>query len=266
MPKKQQHYKTIVLSDIHLGSKWSKTKEVTRFLKQHSCDTLILCGDIIDGWSLMRGKNNKWRRRHTNFIKVLLDISHDTKIIYVRGNHDDFLDRVIPLTFSNISVVKDYIYTSGDKRYYVLHGDVFDKVTSSMSWLAKVGDVGYSFLLGVNKIYNRRRLKKNLPYYSIAREIKLKVKASVSYISDFEKHIVDIAGKKGCQGVICGHIHNPEKKMTGDILYLNSGDWVESLSALTEDYDGNWSLYIEEKALAPERLSNDEVLSAELAL
>ena len=181
MPKKQQHYKTIVLSDIHLGSKWSKTKEVTRFLKQHSCDTLILCGDIIDGWSLMRGKNSKWRRRHTNFIKVLLDISHETKIIYVRGNHDDFLDRVIPLTFSNISVVKDYIHTSGDKRYYVLHGDVFDKVTSSMSWLAKVGDVGYSFLLWVNKIYNRRRLKKGLPYYSIAREIKLKVKASVSY-------------------------------------------------------------------------------------
>ena len=165
MPKKQQHYKTIILSDIHLGSKWSKTKEVTRFLKQHSCDTLILCGDIIDGWSLMRGKNSKWSRRHTNFIKVLLDISHNTKIIYVRGNHDDFLDRVIPLTFSNISVVKDYIYTSGDKRYYVLHGDVFDKVTSSMRWLAKVGDVGYSFLLWFNKIYNRRRLNKGLPYY-----------------------------------------------------------------------------------------------------
>ena len=260
MPKKQQHYKTIVLSDIHLGSKWSKTKEVTRFLKQHSCDTLILCGDIIDGWSLMRGKNSKWRRRHTNFIKVLLDISHDTKIIYVRGNHDDFLDRVIPLTFSNISVVKDYIYTSGDKRYYVLHGDVFDKVTSSMSWLAKVGDVGYSFLLGVNKIYNRRRLKKNLPYYSIAREIKLKVKASVSYISDFEKHIVDIAGKKGCQGVICGHIHYPEKKMIGNVLYLNSGDWMESLSALTEDYDGNWNVYIEEKALTEVRDSESETV------
>ena len=243
MPKKQQHYKTIVLSDIHLGSKWSKTKEVTHFLKQHSCDTLILCGDIIDGWSLMRGKNSKWRRRHTNFIKVLLDISHDTKIIYVRGNHDDFLDRVIPLTFSNISVVKDYIYTSGDKRYYVLHGDVFDKVTSSMSWLAKVGDVGYSFLLWANKIYNRRRLKKGLPYYSIVREIKLKVKASVSYISDFEKHIVD-----------------PEKKMIGNVLYLNSGDWMESLSALTEDYDGNWNVYIEEKALTEVRDSESETV------
>ena len=227
MPKKQQHYKTIILSDIHLGSKWSKTKEVTRFLKQHSCDTLILCGDIIDGWSLMRGKNSKWSRRHTNFIKVLLDISHNTKIIYVRGNHDDFLDRVIPLTFSNFAVGKDYIYTWWDKRYYWPHGVVFDKLTSSMRWLAKVGDVGYSFLLWFNKIYNRRRLKKGLPYYSIARDIKLKVKASVSYISDFEKHIVDIAGKKGCQGDICGHIHYPEKKMIGNILYLNSRDWMK---------------------------------------
>ncbi len=266
MPKKQVHYKTIVLSDIHLGSRWSKTKEVTRFLKQHSCDTLILCGDIIDGWSIMRGKNAKWQRCHTNFIKVLLDMSHDTKIIYVRGNHDDFLDRVTPLSFANILVVKDYIYTSGDKRYYVLHGDVFDKITSSMSWLAKLGDVGYSFLLWVNKIYNRKRLRKGLPYYSIAREIKHKVKASVSYISDFESHIVDIAGKKGCQGVICGHIHNPEKRVIGDILYLNSGDWMESLSALMEDYEGNWDLYIKEKVVATERLDHDEVLHAELAL
>lgn len=215
----------------------------------------------------MRGKNSKWRRCHTNFIKVLLDISHDTKIIYVRGNHDDFLDRVIPLAFTNISVVKDYIYTSGEKRYYVLHGDVFDKVTSSMSWLAKVGDVGYSFLLWANKIYNHRRLKKGLPYYSIAREIKLKVKASVSYISDFESHIVDIARKKGCQGVICGHIHDPEKKMIGDVLYLNSGDWVESLSALTEDYEENWDVYIEEKATpAIRQVEKVTVLHTELVV
>lgn len=200
MPKKQQHYKTIVLSDIHLGSPWSKTKELTCFLKQHTCDTLILCGDIIDGWSIMRGEDMRWQRRHSNFIKVLLDMSHDTKIVYVRGNHDDFLDRITPLSFANILVVKDYIYTSGDKRYYVLHGDVFDKITSSMSWLAKVGDVGYSFLLRVNKIYNHRRLKRGLPYYSIVREIKNKVKASVSYISDFESRIVDVAGKKSLSG------------------------------------------------------------------
>lgn len=238
----QKRYKAIVLSDIHLGSNWSRTKEATKFLKKNSCDTLILCGDIIDGWAILRGKRAKWKRCHTNFMKALLDISHDTKIIYVRGNHDDFLDRITPIDFLNISIVKDYIYTSGEKKNYVLHGDVFDKITSSMSWLAKVGDMGYSLLLWFNKIYNHRRIKKGLPYYSIAREIKNKVKASVSYISDFEKHIVDIADKKGCEGVICGHIHHPEIKQFGHITYLNSGDWIESLSALAEDFDGNWQV------------------------
>lgn len=237
-----KHHKTIVLSDIHLGSKWSKAKEATRYLKQNTCDTLILCGDIIDGWQLMRGRKGKWRKRHSNFIKLLLDIQHRTEIIYIRGNHDDFLDRILPLTFQNIRIVKDHIHTSAGKRFYVLHGDVFDLVTSKYSWLSKVGDVGYSLLMWLNKKYNDRRLKSGLPYYSLSREIKKKVKASVSYISDYEKHIVEIARKKKCEGVICGHIHHPEKMYYDEILYLNSGDWVESMSALTEDYDGNWEV------------------------
>lgn len=248
---KKLHHKTIVLSDIHLGSQWSKAKEVTLFLKKNSCDTLILCGDIIDGWSIMRG-GNKWRRRHTAFIKLLLDIQHDTKIIYLRGNHDDFLDKIMPIKFYNIEIFKDYIYSSCGKRYYILHGDVFDKITSKFSWLAKIGDVGYSFLLWCNKIYNYRRVKRGLPYYSLAREIKNKIKLSVSYISDFEAHIVDIAKNKKCQGVICGHIHHPEKRYYGDVLYLNSGDWIESLSALTEDYDGNWEVVFYNKDIADE--------------
>lgn len=240
--KNIKHHKTIVLSDIHLGSRWSKAKEATRFLKENVCDTLILCGDIIDGWTLMRGKKAKWKKRHTKFIKLLLDLQHDTQIIYLRGNHDDFLDRILPMTFQNIHIVKDYLYTSGDKRYYVIHGDVFDTVTSRFSWLSKIGDVGYSLLLWVNKLYNNRRVKKGLPYYSLSKEIKDKVKMSVSYISDYEEHIVSIAKQKKCDGVICGHIHHAEKKYYGDILYLNSGDWVESLSALTEDYAGNWEV------------------------
>lgn len=241
----RKEHKTIVLSDIHLGSKWSKSKEAARFLRQNSCETLILCGDIIDSWAILRGKKNKWKRRHTNFIKTILDLSHDTRIIYVRGNHDDFLDRLIPVNFMNISIVRDWVYTSHGRNYYVLHGDVFDRVTSSMRWLAKVGDVGYSMLLLANKIYNRRRIEKGLPYYSIAGEIKQKVKASVSYISDFEAHIVDVARARKCQGVICGHIHHPEIKQFDEITYLNSGDWIESLSALVEDYDGNWTIYRE---------------------
>lgn len=246
-----KHHKTIVLSDIHLGSKWSKTKEVTRFLKNNTCDKLILCGDIIDGWAIMRERQAKWKRRHTNFIKLLLDIQHTTEIIYVRGNHDDFLERLIPLRFSNITFVKDYVYNSGGKDFYVLHGDVFDKVTSSLRWLAKLGDIGYSLLLWINQSYNRWRIRKGLPYYSIAKEIKRKVKASVSYISDFEKHITDIALRKGYDGVICGHIHHPEIKYLTislrNFIYLNSGDWVESLSALTEDYKGNWDICFYEK-------------------
>lgn len=241
MPR-QKRYKTIVLSDIHLGSKWSKAREVHRFLKANSCETLILCGDIIDGWSLTRGKKPKWKRRHTSFIKLLLDIQHDTRIVYIRGNHDDFLDRIVPIRFGNIAIVKDYVYEDGLRRYYVLHGDLFDNVTSSTRWLARLGDVGYSLLLGFNRAYNRRRRRKGLPYHSIAQEIKHKVKASVSYISDFEKHIVETARKKECGGVICGHIHRPEKRMYGDILYLNSGDWVESLSALVQEHDGQWRI------------------------
>jgi UDP-2,3-diacylglucosamine pyrophosphatase LpxH len=243
----QREYKTIVLSDIHLGSKWSKTKEATRFLKKNRCETLILCGDIIDGWAILRGKKAKWKRRHTNFMKALLDISLTTRIIYVRGNHDDFLDRIIPVRFLNMSIVRDWVYESNGKRYYVLHGDLFDRVTSSMSWLAKIGDVGYSLLLWANKAYNRRRIKKGLPYYSISGEIKKKVKASISYISDFERHIVDIARKKECNGVICGHIHQPEIRQFDEITYLNSGDWIESLSALTEDFNGNWEIHREGK-------------------
>jgi UDP-2,3-diacylglucosamine pyrophosphatase LpxH len=244
----QKDYRTIVLSDIHLGSKWSKTREATRFLRKNSCRTLILCGDIIDGWAILRGKKAKWKRRHTNFIKTVLELSLTTRIVYVRGNHDDFLDRLIPVDFPGISIVRDWIYTVGDKRYYVLHGDIFDRVTSSMRWLAKAGDVGYSMLLWINRVYNRRRIKKGLPYYSIAGEIKRKVKASVSYISDFEEHVVAIARRKECDGVICGHIHHPEIRTIAGIEYLNAGDWIESLSALTEDFDGRWSIHRVEQA------------------
>lgn len=254
---KTKHHKTIVLSDIHLGSKWSKAKEATKFLKENTCDNLILCGDIIDGWNLARGKKKKWKKKHTRFIKLLLDIQHDTQIIYLRGNHDDFLDAVLPMTFQNIKIVKDYLYESNGKRFYILHGDVFDTVTSRFSWLSKIGDVGYSILLWMNKIYNNNRTKKGLPYYSLSKEIKNKVKTSVSYISDYEHHIVDIARKKKCDGVICGHIHHPEMRYYDDVLYLNSGDWVESLSALTEDYDGKWDLvYYQQPEIVEDKTTN----------
>ncbi len=212
------------------------------FSEKNTCDTLILCGDIIDGWSIMRGKKAKWKKQHTTFIKLLLDMQHQTRIIYIRGNHDDFLDRMIPMRFQNIEIVKDHIYTSQGKKYYVTHGDSFDTITSRFSWLAHIGDVGYTLLLWLNKVYNNYRLRKGLPYYSLSRKIKKKVKASVSYISDFETYLVEVTKRKQCDGVICGHIHQAEIRQYQNILYLNAGDWVESLTALTEDYEGNWQI------------------------
>ncbi len=256
----KKRYRTIVMSDIHLGSKWSKTREATTFIRNNSCETLILCGDIIDGWAIMRGRGEKWKKRHTNFIKALLDIAHDTRIVYIRGNHDDFLDRIVPLNFLNMEIVNDMLYESSGKKYFVLHGDIFDSITTNMSWLAKIGDIGYSILLGINKIYNLRRIRKGLPYRSIAREVKSKVKSSLSDIDKFESQVSDLAKSKGCDGAICGHIHHPDIKDINGVSYLNAGDWVESLSALMEDHEGNWSIHTEEiegaRLLIPERLDD----------
>ncbi|HRW62934.1 MAG TPA: UDP-2,3-diacylglucosamine diphosphatase [Bacteroidales bacterium] len=239
---KPNHFKTIVISDVHLGTKASKAKELVRFLKSNSCDKLILNGDIIDGWRLK--KNGKWKKKHTRFFKALIKMMNkfNTEVIYIRGNHDDFLDNMMPLTIGNLSIRKDYIHRSNGKNFYVVHGDVFDTVTTNLKWLAKLGDIGYTFLLWVNKIYNNKRIKKGLPYYSLSQEIKQRVKSAVSYISSFEKELVQLAKSRNCQGVICGHIHHPDITQYGDISYMNSGDWVESLTALVEDFDGRWEI------------------------
>ncbi len=239
----QTRYRTIVLSDIHLGSKHSKVHEVLGFLSSFSCEKLILNGDIIDGWQL-RKSQKYWSEKNTQFIKKIISkiVKEQTDVIYVRGNHDDFLDKIVPFAFPNIQVVKDYMLDSNGKRYFVLHGDVFDNITVNMRWLAMIGDVGYNFLLNLNRIYNYFRIKRGKPYFSLAQHMKQKVKSAVSYISDFEKELVRLTKHKHCSGVICGHIHSPANCYYGDIHYLNSGDWVESLSALVEDEQGNWSV------------------------
>ena len=167
---------------------------------------------------------------------------HKTGVIYVRGNHDDFLDNILPFVFGKIHLVKDYTYISKGRKYLILHGDIFDSITTNLRWLAKLGDVGYTFLLWLNKVYNVYRIRRGLPYYSLSQVIKQKVKSAVSYISDYEKELVKLARSKGCDGVICGHIHHPAMTQYGDVLYLNSGDWVESLTALVENYDGDWKI------------------------
>lgn len=239
------HFRTIVLSDIHLGSKGSKAREVTAFLKQYTCDKLLLNGDIIDGWQLKK-YGTTWKKKHTGFFRQVLKMieQYDTKVIYLRGNHDDFLDHVLPLRVGKyFSIRRDYILkTHLNQHYYVTHGDIFDRITTHLKWLAYVGDVGYNLLLGINKFYNHWRAWRGLPYYSLSQEIKHKVKAAVNYISDFEEKLADLAQSKGCTGIICGHIHQPSIRMIGNVQYLNSGDWVESLTALVEDHEGVWNL------------------------
>lgn len=241
----RKYYSTVVLSDIHLGSEYSHTEEVTAFLRHIECERLILNGDIIDGWQL-RKPNRHWERKHTDFFKVLMKMmeKQGTEIIYVRGNHDDFLDNLAPLHFSNLSVVKEYTFTSHGKTYYVTHGDIFDTVTTHMRWLARLGDTGYTCLLAFNRLYNYIRRKQGKPYYSLSQQVKHCVKSAVSYISDFEKELVRLAESKKADGIICGHIHQAADVRYGHIRYLNSGDWVESLTALTENEQGEWNIVI----------------------
>ena len=238
----KRKYKTIVVSDIHLGIKASKAKEVIKFLKHNSCETLILNGDIIDGWQLL--KSGKWRKKHTRFFKLILNYvsRKKSKVVYLRGNHDDFLDEILPFELGNFSIQKYFVHESGDKKYFVVHGDLFDTVTNKFKWIAKLGDVGYTFLLWLNRHYNNYREKKGLPYYSLSQVVKNKVKSAVSFITDFENELAGVAKARKCDGIICGHIHQPADRMIDGIHYLNSGDWVETLSALVEDYEGKWSI------------------------
>ncbi|WP_291788090.1 UDP-2,3-diacylglucosamine diphosphatase [Cecembia sp.] len=236
------NFKTIVISDVHLGTKGSKAKEVSRFLKQYSCENLILNGDIIDGWQLK--KSGAWKRKHTRFFNRILKMieQENTKVFYLRGNHDDFLDQVLPLQIGNLSIQNDMVYESQGKKYFITHGDVFDSVTSNFRWIAYLGDMGYTFLLWLNRQVNYHRRKRGLPYFSLSQYVKSKVKSAVSYIDQYEEELAKMARAKNCDGIICGHIHKAENRVIDGVAYMNSGDWVESMSALAEDFDGNWQL------------------------
>jgi len=234
--------RTVILSDVHLGTPHSKADEVTHFLKHTRCDRLILNGDIIDGWRLRR--DGQWTKSHTRFVRRVLTMvqKRDTDVIYLRGNHDDFLARLLPMQFESISLVEDYVHEGPSGRYLVLHGDVFDGVVKNMVFLAHLGDMGYALLLRLNRAYNWFRKLRGKEYFSLSQAIKARVKQAVSFIGKFEDQVAALARERGCRGVICGHIHTPADKMIGDVHYLNSGDWVESLTAIVEHQDGRFEL------------------------
>ena len=235
--------RTVILSDIHLGTPDSKADEVVEFLKHLRCEKLILNGDIIDGWALRRG--GKWSSRHSRFIRKVLKMTErdDTEVIYLRGNHDEILERFLPLAFEKIKFAKEHIHhTATGKRYLVVHGDGFDSVSTNHKWIASLGAVGYDFLLKVNRFYNRWRSWRGKEYFSLSKRVKAKVKSAVSFVDRYEELLQELASHRKCDGIICGHIHTPEDKQVGQIHYLNSGDWVESLTAIIEHHDGRMEL------------------------
>ena len=238
----KKKFKCLVLSDLHLGSNSSRPEEILKFLKTISCDLLILNGDIIDGHALKKG--GKWTKEHTKVIRKILKMTYkgNTKVIYIRGNHDDFLDDIIPIAIPGIEIVKDYVHESYGKKFYIVHGDFFDLITTKFRFLSVLGGAAYDFLIWFNKKYNKYRAWRGLEYYSLSQTIKYKVKAAVSFISDFENTLSEYAKKQGFNGVICGHIHHPEIKDIGGVMYMNSGDALESMTCLAEDFDGSWKI------------------------
>jgi len=243
-------YKVIIVSDLHLGTKDSKAKEFIEFIDSHPTELLILNGDIVDGWALKRG--SKWKNSHTKVITKLLKLSKKTKIIWIRGNHDEFLTEFMDIDLGKIEVMEDYVLelydnTTDDffvkKNYYIFHGDKIDVFITKYKWLAKIGSVGYDMALWLNRWYNRYRVWRKLPYKSISQEIKNGVKTATNFINDFESEAVKMAHKKGCYGVICGHIHQPSDKMTNDGHYLNSGDWVENRTAILVDKSNTFTIF-----------------------
>ena len=231
------NYKAIIASDLHLGTKDSQAKEFIEFLEQHPTDLLILNGDIIDVWALNRGA--KWKKQHTKAVAALLKLSNKTKIIWIRGNHDEFLSEFIGSHFGNIEIRENYILDN----YFVFHGDIIDVFITKYKWLAKIGSIGYDFALWLNRWYNRYRAWRKLPYQSISQEIKAGVKAATNYVNDFETTAIKMAAQNGCHGVICGHIHQPADLHINGDHYLNSGDWVENRTAILLDGNDNFTIF-----------------------
>ncbi len=231
-------FRTLWISDLHLGTPGCQATALLDFLKRTECDTLFLVGDIIDGWQLRR--QWYWPHAHNDVVqKLLRKARKGTRVIFIPGNHDEFARRYLNHNFGGIDVADEWMHETADGRQlWVTHGDLFDGVIQCARWLAHLGDSLYEFTLRLNRHLNSLRARMGLPYWSLSKYLKLKVKRAVSYVGDFEAALAREARKRGAQGVVCGHIHHAELRDIDGILYANDGDWVESLTALAEHADG----------------------------
>lgn len=236
------HYPAIFLSDIHLGTKDCQAELLLDFLKQHTCDRLYLVGDIIDGWRMK--SSLYWPQSHNDVLRRFLTLAkRGTRVIYVTGNHDEFLRRYSDMTFGNLELVDEAEHKGRDgSRYLVIHGDQFDVVTLHHRWLAFLGDLSYVLLLRMNRVVNWVRRRLGYGHWSLAQYLKHKVKRAVNFISEFEEALANQCRKLGYSGVVCGHIHHAEITDYSGISYMNCGDWVESCTALVENANGQFEI------------------------
>lgn len=237
-------YKSIFVSDFHLGTSGCSAEELADFLKNNTCDRLYLVGDIVDGWQL--SKQVYWPQEHSNVVRrILTAAKRGTKVYWIVGNHDEMLRNWFDfkLRFGRIRVCNEYVhYGVNGKKYLVTHGDIFDPLMGSGKFLMYFGDFIYHLVMRLNKYVNWFRRQFNLKYWSLSAYLKSQAKETIDMLFKFKQTMIDYTKKKGYDGVICGHIHTPEIQNIDGIEYMNDGDWVESLSALVETHEGEFKL------------------------
>ena len=253
------HYRTIFISDVHLGTRGCKADFLLDFLKHNDADEIYLIGDIVDCWRLRRSWF--WTQSHNDVVqKLLRKARKGTRVTFVPGNHDEPLRDYDGLSFGDVLVANEAVHVTADgRKLLIVHGDGFDGVMKYAPWLAKVGDHAYTWCLHVNHWYNRIRVALGKPYWSLSAYLKTRVKDAVKFISDFEEAMAAEAKRRGMDGVVCGHIHKAEIREIDGILYCNDGDWVESCTALVEHRDGRleiieWAAARKFSMLAPTEL------------
>jgi UDP-2,3-diacylglucosamine pyrophosphatase LpxH len=233
------HYRTVVISDTHLGARDAQSQFLLDFLKRIDCDYLYLAGDIFDLWKVKSGWY--WPQINTNIVQLVMDkAANGTEVVYVPGNHDEMFRDYVGSEFNGVRILPETVHEAADgRRYLIIHGDEFDAVVMNNRWLAHLGGAAYDSLLWLNRHFNRVRRRLGFPYWSLSAFLKYKVKNAVSYISSFEEALAGEAERRGVDGIICGHIHHANvHTLTGGATYANSGDWVESCTALVENAEG----------------------------
>jgi UDP-2,3-diacylglucosamine pyrophosphatase LpxH len=233
-----RRYRALFISDIHLGTKACQAETLLDFLRHHDADRIFLIGDIVDFWRIRRGVY--WPQAHNDVLqKLLRKARKGTELVLIPGNHDEVLREYCGVQFGGIAIARNLVHTGADgRRYLVIHGDEFDVVVRYAKWLALLGDVGYTLALWANRHVNAVRRLLGQPYWSLSAYLKQRVKRAVNYIGEFETALASEARRHGAQGVICGHIHHAAMRQVGEVLYINTGDWVESCTAVAETETG----------------------------